>query len=367
MARVVVIGAGVVGLACAARLAEQGHAVTLVERHGRVGQETSSRSSEVVHAGLYNPTGWLKTLTCVEGRELLYAYCAARGVAHRKIGKLVVAVDESEREALTWLYFRARENAVSDVRLVERDELAELEPEVRGVLGLLSPSTGIVDAYGLMESLRRDALGHGARIVLQHVVTAIGSGTRPHVHARGERGDTEELAADWVVNSAGLAADHIAALSGVDVEEARLHIKPCKGDYFTLAPELKGLTQRLVYPLAQEQSLGIHITHSLSGALRAGPDASYVAVPSYEVSPHKAAMFAEALARFLPRVEAHQLTPAYAGVRAKLAGPGEQARDFVCEVLPEAPRVVQLVGIESPGLTAALSLARLVAEHIAAG
>jgi L-2-hydroxyglutarate oxidase LhgO len=366
MAKVVVIGAGVVGLACAVKLATDKHQVTLIERRARVGQETSSRSSEVVHAGLYYPPGWLKARTCVEGKELLYEYCRTRGVAHKKLGKLVVAVAESERGRLEALYFRGAENGNRDLRLLERDELCALEPEVRGVLALSSPSTGIVDAQGLIEALRREARELGVQLVLQHSVTRIESGMELAIVARGERGDELALKADWAVNAAGLAADRVAQLSGLDIDAERLRIKPCKGDYFTLSPELKGLTTRLVYPLAHDGSLGIHLTHSLSGALRAGPDCTYVTKPSFEVSPHKAPLFAEALARFLPRVGAHQLTPAYAGVRAKLAGEGEEERDFVCDVFAAAPRVVQLVGIESPGLTAALALAREVATRIAA-
>ena len=366
MARVVVVGAGVVGLACAVELAAHKHEVTLIERRGRVGQEISARSSEVVHAGLYYPPGWLKTRTCVEGRTLLYEYCRTRGVAHRQLGKLVVAVEESERGRLEALYFRALENGASDVKVLDAEQVRALEPEVRAVLGLLSPSTGIVDVPGLVEALRREARELGVQLVLQHTVSRIESGSELRIVARGERGDELSLSADWTVNAAGLSADRVARLSGLDIDAHGLRIKPCKGDYLTLAPQLRGLTQRLVYPLAPDGFLGIHLTHSLSGALRVGPDCTFVSEPSYEVSPHKAPAFADALSRFLPRVAAHHLTPAYAGVRPKLAGAGEPDRDFVCEVFPAAPRVVQLVGIESPGLTAALSLAREVATRIAA-
>lgn len=362
------------GLACAAVLSRAGHVVYVLERHGRIGQETSSRNSEVIHAGLYYPKGSLKALACVEGRELLVAWASAHGVAFRMLGKVVLATEAGRIPDLEALMRKGLDNGAGDLRLLEARELRQLEPHVRGVAGLWSPSSGIVDSHGFMESLRREAGDLGATLALNTELVGIDGERRLRLSARDARGERTELEVDWLVNAAGLTSDRVAALSGVDVAARELELHPCRGDYFALSPRCRGLVSHLVYPMPEAAGLGIHLTLDMGGALRAGPDTTYVPPLAdgassldgfdYEVRPEKAARFAEAIRRYLPEVHEEDLAPAYAGMRPKLQGPGEAFRDFVCEVFPEAPRAVQLIGIESPGLTASLALARRVLRLI---
>lgn len=364
---VAIVGAGVVGLACAARVARAGRSVVVVERHGRAGQETSSRNSGVVHAGLYYPCGSLKARTCVEGRALLYARCERHGLPHRRIGKLLVATDASETVKLEEIFARGTENGAGALRLLDAAEVRALEPRVRAVAGLLSPESGIVDAHALMESYKAEATDHGAELSWQTEVRALerrDGGWR--ISTRGADGTPFVLEASWVVNCAGLGADRVAALAGLDVDALGLRLHYCKGDYFALTPRLRGITSRLVYPVPVQAGLGIHVTIDLGGKLTSGPDTQYVDEVRYDIDAHKAALFGAALRRYLPEVLDDDLTPDYAGVRPKLQGPGEAFRDFVVEEASAygAPRLVNLVGIESPGLTASDALARRVAEIV---
>lgn len=364
---VAVIGAGAVGLACAARLARAGRSVVVVERHRSAGQETSSRNSGVIHAGLYYPTGSLKAVTCVEGRELLYARCQKHGVPHRKTGKVLVATDAAETAKLEAIFTRGVENGAGALRMLDANEVYALEPRVRAVAGLLSPETGIVDAHGLMDSYKAEAAAHGAEISWATNVEALERrdvGWR--VVTRGTDGTPFVLEAAWVVNAAGLAADRIAALAGMDVDALGLRLHPCKGDYFALAPRLRGIASRLIYPVPVQAGLGIHITLDLGGKLAAGPDTEYVDRVHYDIDATKAAAFGAAIRRYLPEVRDEDLTPDYAGVRPKLQGPGQDFRDFVIEEASThgAPGLINLIGIESPGLTASEAIAHRVAEMI---
>ncbi|HUJ58241.1 MAG TPA: NAD(P)/FAD-dependent oxidoreductase, partial [Kofleriaceae bacterium] len=360
---VVVIGAGAVGLACGAVLARRGLAVVILERHTRIGQETSSRNSGVVHAGLYYPTGSLKAKLCVAGRELLYARCERDAIPHRRCGKVLVATDAAELAKLETIHAQARANGAGDVRMIDAAELARLEPAVRAIAGLVSPATGIVDAHGLMDSYRRQAEAHDAAVVLGQAVTALERrGEAWHVRA----GD-DELAARWVINAAGLDASRIAALAGLDIDALGYRQRPCKGDYFRLAPRHAGIARHLIYPVPVHAGLGVHITFDLDGKVTAGPDTEYIAELRYDIDPGKAAAFGAALRRYLPDVRDDDLAPDYAGIRPKLQGPGEPFRDFVIEEASRhgAPGLVNLLGIESPGLTASEAIAGVVASLIA--
>jgi L-2-hydroxyglutarate oxidase LhgO len=365
---VAIIGAGAVGLACAAQLASAGRSVVVIERHGSAGQETSSRNSGVIHAGLYYPAGSLKALTCVEGRGLLYARCNKHAVPHRKAEKLLVATDAAETTKLEGIFARGIENGAGALRMLDRAEVRALEPRVRAVAGLLSPETGIVDAHGLMDSYKAEASSHGAEISWATSVEALerrADGWR--VVTRGSDGAPFLLEAASVVNAAGLAADRIAALAGLDVDALGLRLHPCKGDYFALSTRLRGIATRLVYPVPVQAGLGIHITMDLGGKLAAGPDTEYVDRVRYDIDPAKAAVFGAAIRRYLPEVRDDDLTPDYAGVRPKLQGPGQDFRDFVIEEASAhgAPGLINLVGIESPGLTASEAIARRVAALLA--
>jgi L-2-hydroxyglutarate oxidase LhgO len=359
-----IVGGGIVGMACAARLARSGHDVVVIERHAQFGQECSSRNSGVIHAGLYYEPSSLKALTCVEGRDRLYARCAREGLPHRKCGKLVVATDAAERSQLEALCARGLTNQAGPLRVLEPSELRRLEPRVRAVAALWSELSGIVDVHALLESYRREALRHGAALSRATELVSIEpcpAGLR--LTTRSARGDRLTLTAARVVNAAGLGAEAVARAAGLDTEQLGYRLRPCKGDYFTIAPRLRGIVTHLVYPVPAQAGLGVHITFDLAGELRAGPDAEYVDELSYDVDPAKAAGFGAALRRYLPELRDDDLSPDYAGIRPKLQGPGQSARDFVIEEASRhgAPGLVNLIGIESPGITASEAIAERVA------
>jgi L-2-hydroxyglutarate oxidase LhgO len=360
---IAIIGAGVVGMACAAALAGAGRSVVVLERHARPGHETTSRNSEVIHAGIYYPPESLKARSCVEGRELLYERCSRLGIPHRRIGKLIVACDPGEIEALERLRDQAAAAGAGPLELLDARQVTALEPRVRAAAGLFSPSTGIIDAHALLDSYQAELEAAGGQLVLHTEITGLQAGPGGwRIDTRTAHGEPFLLEVGAVVNAAGLEADRIAALAGVDVEAKGWRIHPCKGDYFSAAPSLGRLTEHLVYPVPSGAGLGIHVTLDLAGSYRFGPDATYVEAPHYAVDPGKAADFARAIRRYLPEVSPADLAPAWAGVRPKLSGPGEPFRDFVLAEGSEqgAPGLVSLVGIESPGLTAAGALARHV-------
>lgn len=359
---IAVIGAGVIGLAVAARLAPRHPDLVILERHPRHGQETSSRNSEVIHAGIYYPAGSLKARLCVEGNRLLYEMCAARGVPHRRCGKIIAAGDAAELPALDALRERARANGVELERL-SAAATAKLEPHVRSAGSLLSPDSGIVSAHGLMDALLHDVLQSGA--VFQPRSEVVGIERRNGEYRLSVRtGGTEEpFTAERVVNAAGLEADTIAALAGIELDSAGYRQHYCKGSYFSVAPARAGLVRRLVYPVPGRYSLGVHAVIGLDGRLRFGPDAEYVGREAdYRVDEAKAAAFAEAARRLVPAIDESDLSPDISGLRPKLQGPGEGFRDFVIaeESGRGLPGLVNLLGMDSPGLTAALAVARHV-------
>jgi L-2-hydroxyglutarate oxidase LhgO len=361
---VAIIGAGAVGLACAARLARQRRSVVVIERHARPGEETSSRNSGVIHAGLYYAPGSLKALTCVEGRERLYARCLREALPHRKLGKLIVATDEHERTQLETIAGRGRANGAGALRILDARELRVLEPRVHAIAALLSPETGIVDAPSLLASYKREAQQHGAMLCFATSVEAIEPGPRGlTLRARSQSSEVSQIRAEVVVNAAGLAADRIAALAGLDVAGLGYRQHPCKGDYFTLSASYRDAVRHLIYPVPVHAGLGIHLTLDLGGMLRAGPDTEYIDQPRYDIDPHKAQPFADAVRRYFPGVSASDLQPDYAGIRPKLQGPGQAVRDFVIEGASAhgLPGLINLLGIESPGLTASEAIAERVA------
>jgi L-2-hydroxyglutarate oxidase LhgO len=362
-----IIGAGAIGLACAAVISRRGEAVAILERNRKVGQETSARNSGVIHAGLYYPTGSLKARLCVAGRDRVYARCARHGVPHRWCGKVLVATDGAELTKLETLFRQAVTNGAGEVQLIDAAEVKRRVPAVRAIAGLWSPATGIVDVHALMDSYRHEAEDSGAMLVLDHAVTDLAR--RPdgwHVTACTAAGATSEIRAAWLVNAAGLDASRIAALAGLDVDALGLRQKPCKGDYFALAPRHTGIADHLVYPVPVHAGLGVHITFDLAGRVMAGPDTEYIDELRYDVDPAKAAAFGAALRRYLPGIADDDLSPGYAGIRPKLQGPGEPVRDFVIEEASRhgAPNLINLIGIESPGLTASEAIAEVVDQLI---
>ncbi len=357
----VVVGAGVVGLACARALALAGHEVVIVEAEDAFGTATSARNSEVIHAGIYYPTGSLRAELCVRGKALLYAFCASHGVDHRRCGKLIVAQDVAERAQLEIIDARARANGVADLQWLTRQQALALEPLLRCDSALLSPSTGIIDSHGLMLALLGDAEAHGAMLALRSPVetaATIGGGIELQVG-----GDTAtRLRARVVVNSAGHGAPVLAAATeGL----AREHVPPryfAKGCYFTLAGASP--FSRLVYPAPGESShLGVHLTLDLGGQARFGPSFRWVDGLDYAVDESEADHFYGEVRRYWPGLKDGALQPGYTGVRPKIRGPGEPAQDFRIDgpATHGVPGLVNLFGIESPGLTASLAIAERVA------
>jgi L-2-hydroxyglutarate oxidase LhgO len=361
--RVTVVGAGVVGLAVAARLARRGGDVVVVERRERHGQETSSRNSEVIHAGLYYPTGSLKARLCVRGNRLLYDAATRHGLAHRATGKLIVASSDGETADLERLLMRGRANGV-ELRLLSAAETRALEPNVAAAAALWSSSTGVISAHALMDWLLHAAREAGAVLQARAEVVAIERRDADFGVTLCTPDGRESFTSEQVVNAAGLEADTVAALAGIDVDAAGYRLHWCKGVYFAVAPRKAGLVSRLVYPVPNAVSLGVHAVVDVAGGLKFGPDAEYLRERrlDFSIDPGRREAFAEGARRLVPAIEADDLTPDMAGIRAKLQGPGEAFRDFVVREESDRglPGLVSLVGIDSPGLTSALA----IAEHV---
>jgi D-amino-acid oxidase len=364
---VAIVGAGVVGLALGAAISRAGRSVLILEQESGIARGITSRNSEVIHAGLYYPAESLKAELCVRGREALYAYCQSHRVDHRRLGKLVVATRAEEEGVVEDLLIRGRANGVAGLELIDRSAIRRLEPEVEARMALLSPETGIVDTHGLCLALLAEAESQGAILATSRTLEGLAS--RSHgwqLEVRGRGGELERIDAGWVVNAAGLDADRVAAMAGCDIDALGWRQHPCKGDYFSLGPGVRVAIDHLIYPVPQQAGLGIHATLDLAGRVRLGPDATYVSTRDFDVDAAKAADFRTAAAAYLPGLAAAVLVPDYAGIRPKLAGPGEAFRDFVIEETSArgVAGFVSCIGMESPGLTAALAIADRVAAWI---
>jgi len=360
----VVVGAGVVGLAVARRLALAGREVIVLEAEDAIGTATSSRNSEVIHAGIYYPTGTLRATLCVPGRDALYAYCDTHGVPYQRIGKLIVATDESQMPRFEAIRRQAALNGVDDLRLLTAAEAVALEPNLHCVAALLSPSTGIIDSHALMLALRGDAEDHGAMLAFRSPLVA-GRVTDSGIEVEAGGAEPMRIACDVLVNSAGLSAwDAARALEGFPAE----HVPPkflAKGNYYALAHGRSPFS-RLVYPMPIEGGLGVHITLDLAGQARFGPDVEWVDRVEYGVDPARADSFYASVRSYWPELPDGALVPAYCGIRPKLTGPGQGQADWLIQG-PEThgiPGLVNLFGIESPGLTSCLAIADHVAERL---
>ncbi len=361
---IAVIGAGVVGLAVAEALSRDTRQILLLEKNERYGMETSSRNSEVIHAAIHYPGLPLKAALCREGNRLLYEYCESRKIPFKKTGKFIVSQDPAETEALWKIKRQAEENGVFNLVFLSRPRWKTLEPDLEGRDVIFSPDSGIVDARGLMRSLSLQAESQGVTAAFRREVTAIrpdDGGFELEINNGEYRAHARIL-----VNSAGLHADRIAAMAGLDIDELGYRLHYGKGDYFFASPPPP--IRHLIYPVpkAGNESLGIHATMDLGGRVRFGPDIEYVSKIDYQVDETKAALFHASAKRYLPKLSLDALHPDMSGIRAKLQGPGEPPRDFIIqeESASGLRGFVNLIGIESPGLTAALSMARYVRDLV---
>lgn len=360
-----VVGAGVVGLAIARALALRDTAVIVAEAAEAIGTGVSARSSEVTHGGMYYPPGSLRAHHCVEGRRRLVDFCESHGVPYRLCGKLIVATHEAERPALETILSRGAENGVEGLTWLERPEAVALEPALSCVAALHSPATGIVDSHALMLALLGDVEDAGGVLALNTPIEAAGRRDgRWKVRFGGEAPDV--LQVDCLINAAGLGAQALARrIEGMAADGIPRQVL-AKGSYFGCSG--RPAFTRLIYPAPVEGGLGIHLTLDLAGRMRFGPDVEWVDAPDYAVDPGRAERFEAAIRRYWPGLPDGRLMPDYAGIRPKLSGPGEPAADFRIDGPGEHgwPGLVQLFGIESPGLTSALSLAEAVADQVMA-
>lgn len=354
--QMLVIGAGVVGLAVARTAAEKGHDIVVAEAANAIGTGVSSRNSEVIHAGMYYPTGSVRARHCVAGRRMLYAFCASHGVPHKKCGKLIVATNEAERAKVEQIAAQGKVNGVEGLVMLSGEGARALEPALNCSAALLSSETGIVDAHGYMLALRGALEDSGGAIAFNTSVTgAVRQDGQWIVSFSGS--DAGDMAFDAVINCGGLSAQKIARTMP-DYPPARVPKQVlAKGNYFTYVG--KPVFSHLVYPTPVNGGLGIHVTLDLAGRIRFGPDVEWVEQEFYPVDPARANAFYAHIRTYWPALKDGTLAPDYSGIRPKLTGPGEPAADFVIDTPARhgLPGLVQMFGIESPGLTSSLSLA----------
>jgi L-2-hydroxyglutarate oxidase LhgO len=358
-----VIGGGVVGLAIAARLAPRHPDLFVLERRERHGQETSSRNSEVIHGGMYYPTGSLKARLCVEGNRETYAIAERQGLPVNRCGKLITATSAEELPALERLLGLGTANGV-ELRRLSAEEARRMEPQVASAGALFSPNTGVMSAHAMMDFFLHSARAAGAVFQPRSEVTAIAREADGYRITIGRGPGAESFTSERVVNAAGLESDTVAALAGVDVDAAGYRLHYCKGSYFSVSSSKGTLVSRLVYPVPGAESLGVHALVDVAGRLKFGPDAEYLPDRrlDYRVDEGKREAFLTAVRKLVPAIEASDLVPDTSGIRPKLQGPGEPFRDFVIREESDRgrPGFFDLVGIDSPGLTAAPAIARYV-------
>lgn len=361
--QVLVIGAGVVGLAAARAAARAGHEVVVAEKTGGIGNGISSRNSEVIHAGLYYPTGSLRARHCVRGRHMLYEFCASHGVPHRKCGKLVVAANDAELERVEAIMNQGRTNGAEGLEMIDGKAARALEPQLQCQGAMRSPETGILDVHGYMLALQGELEDAGGAIAFN---TPVAGATRKNGQwsVRFGGADVETIAFDALINCAGLGAQEVAR--GIeDYPATRIPRQVlAKGNYFSFTG--RPVFTRLIYPTPMPGGLGVHVTLDLAGRMRFGPDVEWIEHENYEVDPKRADIFYERIRTYLPGLPDNSLAPDYAGIRPKLTGKGEPAADFMIEAPPQhgLPGLVQLFGIESPGLTSSLSLAEEIVGYL---
>ncbi len=363
---VIIIGAGVVGLAVASEVGRQDRDVFLLEKNPFFGQEASSRNSEVIHAGIYYVAGSMKAMCCIEGRRLLYDLCERYGIENKKTGKLIVALDDSQVVDLERLYNNAKANGIK-LNFLSSEEIRRIAPSVVAKSALFSSETGIIDSHALMKFFLNKAIANGVDVVYEAEVVGIIRRQNRYIVEVVNQGERVDLSTAVVINCAGNHADKIAAMVGLDIEKYGYEQYYLKGNYFRLADRFRGILRHLVYPVPDKNFLGIHTVLDLGGSLRLGPDAHEVDDIDYNVAEQRQQIFFEAAKRYLPMVKEEDLFPDTAGIRAQLRRPNRgDFRDFViCHEEDKGfPGLINLIGIESPGLTSSPYIGRYVADIV---
>ena len=364
---IVVVGAGAVGLAIGAAVADKEKELYILEKEEIYGQGTSSRNSEVIHAGIYYPSGSLRAELCVKANPIIYEICEKNKIPYKNCGKLIVANGEVEIKHLEEIIKHANSIGARDLEMIDKDRVHELEPHVKADAAILSPSTGIMDAHGLMDHFHREARRKAGSdpLVLDTEVTGIKQTKDGYIVKMNSGGEPFEVESRVVINSAGLYADKVAAMTGIDIDKAEYRIHWSKGEYFSLTG--KPPAQMLIYPPPPQDaaSLGIHSVPDLTGRLKFGPNAFYVDKIDYAVESEKVPFWRDVV-KYFPTVKLEDLHPDIAGIRAKLQGPGDPVRDFVIRHEEDRglPGFINLVGIESPGLTSCPTIAEMVKEMV---
>ena len=364
-ADITIIGAGVVGLAIAEKISGSYKNVFVIEKHNSFGQETSSRNSEVIHAGIYYPQDSLKAKLCVEGKVLLYEYCERFDIPFKRCGKLIVATSEEEIPVIEGVRETALRNGVDDLIVIDRDEIAEMEPAIFALKALYSPSTGIIDSHSLMKQYETNTLNNGGQIVYGSEVIAIRRIDKGYeITLNDADGMIYNFSSAIVINSAGLESDIVAGMAGI--KDKSLKIMFCKGEYFRINPPKNRLLNKLIYPVPHPklEHIGVHVTVDMAGGVKLGPDVKYLEsnVYDYRLTPSKQEAFFLAAKKFLPFLEFDDIAPEMAGIRPKLQKPGEQIRDYY--IMDESgrgyPGFINLIGMESPALTSSIAIAGYV-------
>ena len=364
---ITIVGAGVIGLSIASELSKSCKDILVLERNSSFGQEISSRNSEVIHAGIHYPKDSLKAKTCIEGKKLTYEFCLKNNVAHKRIEKLIVAVKDSEIVDLEDLLKQGLENGVRDLRLINEKEIKKLEPGIKAIAAIHSPSSGIMDTHGFMKNLVDRFESDNGKVA--YATEVIGIDKKKDVYeitVKDSQKESFKFSSRVVINCAGLNSDKISSLAGLEKKEYKL--KYNKGDYFRVHNNKAKFVNRLIYPIPKKRGggLGIHATLDLGGGLRLGPDDEYVDKIYYDIDESKKPRFYESVNKFLPFIELDDLAPDTSGIRPKLQGQNEDFRDFIIRDEPDnnLPGFINLIGIESPGFTSSLSIAKIVREIV---
>ncbi|MBF0484569.1 MAG: NAD(P)/FAD-dependent oxidoreductase [Candidatus Omnitrophica bacterium] len=360
---ITIIGAGIIGLACAYELSKKHKDILIIEKNPFFGQETSSRNSEVIHAGLYYQPDSYKANLCIRGKDLLYALCASHNIPHKKVGKLLVAKTEDEIQRIEKTYNNAIKSGVEKLRFITKAELKQMEPDIEAEKAFFSPETGIIDTHALMKFYLDSSKNNGAEIIFNTQVIGINKTSTGYlIKVQESSGDTFEFTTNAVINAAGFDSDKVAAMVGIEPDKHGYKIYYSKGQYFRIEHPKKFRITHLVYPPPSHTDLGIHVTPDLGGGLRLGPDAKYIDCVDYNLNVADKEIFYKSFRRYCPKLELDDLIPDTVGIRAKTQQKDDLFKDFVIEEESKKgfPNFINLIGIESPGVTASLAIAEQV-------